>query len=120
MFYFSLLQWRFDAATRISLLYLILGAVLVEVGLGMMQYFALGEDNWMMYDTRLNRPYGIFQMPNVLSSFLATGLALALYLLRWDTASVQIRWRQAMIAVALLGIPLLLVVILSRAGQVVV
>jgi len=118
LFYFSLLQWRFDAATRISLMYLILGAVLVEVGLGVMQYFVLGEDNWMMYDTRLNRPYGIFQMPNVLSSFLATGLALALYLLRWDTASVQIRWRQAMIAVALLGIPLLLVVILSRAGQV--
>ena len=35
--------------------------------------------------TPTNRPYGIFQQPNVMASFMATGLSLAIWLeLRCD------------------------------------
>jgi len=62
------------------LLYLLLGAVAIEALLGLVQYYLLVPGNWIGYDTRTNRPYGIFQQPNVMASFMATGLALAIWL----------------------------------------
>lgn len=79
LFLASLYQWRLDRGARDRLLYLLLGAVAIEALLGLVQYYLLVPGNWLGYDTKVNRPYGIFQQPNVMASFMATGLSLAIW-----------------------------------------
>ncbi|OLF34674.1 pilin glycosylation ligase domain-containing protein, partial [Psychrobacter sp. Cmf 22.2] len=70
------------------------------------------------YNTVNNRPYGIFQQPNVMASFLATGLALSGYLLARQPHDKYLSWRQKIVflyAIPLITIPLL-VVLASRTG----
>ncbi len=80
LFLFVLYQWQLASRARDRLLYLLLGAVAIEALLGLVQYYLLTPGNWIGYDIRANRPYGIFQQPNVMASFMATGLALAIWL----------------------------------------
>ncbi|GAB3226688.1 hypothetical protein [Pseudaeromonas pectinilytica] len=77
---FALSQLRLAREQRLLLLYLLLGAVAIEASLGLVQYFLLTPGNWIGYNTLINRPYGIFQKDSVLSSFLALGISVALYL----------------------------------------
>lgn len=81
LFFVLLQQFRFSNKHRQRLLWLIVLAVVIEALLGYYQFFLLKPGNWMGYDTVVNRPYGIFQQPNVMASFLATGLVISGYLL---------------------------------------
>jgi len=117
-FLFLLLQqFRFSNPQKQALLWFILLAVLIEAGLGLVQYLYLQPGNVLGYDTLANRPYGIFQQPNVMASFLATGLALSGYML----ARQPQKYRRNQVKLLLLAaIPLitvsLLVVLASRTG----
>ncbi|WP_232090128.1 PglL family O-oligosaccharyltransferase [Aeromonas caviae] len=114
LFLASLYQWRFDREGRDRLLYLLLGAVAIEALLGLVQYYLLVPGNWIGYDTQTNRPYGIFQQPNVMASFMATGLSLAIWLeLRGDANP----WFKGLRYGVILATSLLLVVLQSRVGQ---
>ncbi|MFM4817394.1 Wzy polymerase domain-containing protein [Aeromonas veronii] len=114
LFLFGLYQWRFDKAQRDHLLYLILIAIAMEALLGLVQFYLLTPGNWIGYDTKANRPYGIFQQPNVMASFMATGLALAIWLeLRREGGRLLMALRYGVI----LSAALLLVVLQSRVGQ---
>ena len=117
IFYFALLQFRFSGPQRIGLLYLLLGAVLIEAFFALVQYYLLTPGNWIGFDTTLKRPYGIFQQVNVLATFLATGLGLALYLLRFDEKLQLTNWRGIMVLVTLATSSLLILVIASRVGH---
>ncbi|RND24832.1 ligase, partial [Vibrio cholerae] len=79
--------------------------------------FWLEPGNPFGYDTEANRPYGIFQQPNVMASFLATGLVLSGYLLARQPEKYDSRWSKIGIlyATPLLTAPLL-VVLASRTG----
>ncbi|NOJ25568.1 PglL family O-oligosaccharyltransferase [Vibrio coralliilyticus] len=79
--FFVLQQFRFSNKQKQRLLWFITIAVFVQALFGWFQYLVLQPDNLFGYDTIQNRPYGIFQQPNVMASFLATGLALSGYLL---------------------------------------
>lgn len=114
--YFALSQFNFLEKQRHTLLYLLLAAVVVEMLFGLTQFFLLKEGNWIGYNVKINRPYGIFQKDSVFSSFLAAGLAITFYLQRWDEAVYTSRWRQALLSIILVTVPLLLVQIQSRAG----
>lgn len=81
LFFIALQQFSFSLRQRQHLLWLILTAVWLQALLGWYQFFGLEADNPIGYDTVANRPYGIFQQPNVMASFLATGLVLSAYLL---------------------------------------
>ena len=81
LFFIALQQLQLNQQQRLVLLYLILGAVFVEATFSLVQYYGLPVNNTFGYDKIANRPYGIFQQPNVAASFLATGIALTLYLL---------------------------------------
>lgn len=81
LFFVALQQLQLNQQQRLALLYLILGAVFIEACFSLVQYYLLPVNNWVGYQKLANRPYGIFQQPNVSASFLATGVALALYLL---------------------------------------
>lgn len=114
LFLFGLYQWRFDKVQRERLLYLILVAIAMEAVLGLVQFYLLTPGNWIGYDTKVNRPYGIFQQPNVMATFMATGLALAIWLeLRRGGGRLLMALRYGVI----LSAALLLVVLQSRVGQ---
>lgn len=114
LFLFGFYQWRLTRPQRDSLLYLILIAIAIEALLGLVQFYLLTPGNWIGYDTKVNRPYGIFQQPNVMASFMATGMALAIWLeLRSDDSRVLMGLRYGVI----FSTVLLLVVLQSRVGQ---
>ncbi|MGL6308676.1 Wzy polymerase domain-containing protein [Aeromonas veronii] len=114
LFLFGLYQWRVNGLQRDRLLYLILIAIAIEALLGLVQFYLLTQGNWIGYDTNANRPYGIFQQPNVMATFMATGLALAIWLeLRNESRRLLMALRYSVILTA----TLLLVVLQSRVGQ---
>ncbi len=114
LFLFGLYQWRFHRRQRDRLLYLILMAIAIEAALGLVQFYLLTPGNWIGYDTKANRPYGIFQQPNVMATFMATGLALAIWLeLRSEGSRLLMALRYGVMLAAVL----LLVVLQSRVGQ---
>ncbi|MGU5818715.1 PglL family O-oligosaccharyltransferase [Aeromonas caviae] len=114
LFLASLYQWRLKCGARDRLLYLLLGAVAIEALLGLVQYYLLVPGNWIGYDTRANRPYGIFQQPNVMASFMATGLSLAIWLELRGHANP---WLKGLRYAVILAASVLLVVVQSRVGQ---
>ena len=114
LFLFGLYQWRLVRPARDRLLYLLLGAVAIEALLGLVQYYLLTPGNWIGYDTRANRPYGIFQQPNVMASFMATGLALAIWL---ELRKEGNPWLKGLRYGVIVSTSLLLVVVQSRVGQ---
>ncbi|MGL6473243.1 Wzy polymerase domain-containing protein [Aeromonas caviae] len=114
LFLFGLYQWRLERPARDRLLYLLLGAVAIEALLGLVQYYLLVPGNWIGYDTKVNRPYGIFQQPNVMASFMATGLSLAIWL---ELRGHGHPWLRVLRYGVILATSLLLVVVQSRVGQ---
>ncbi|UNU28973.1 ligase [Aeromonas hydrophila] len=114
LFLFCLYQWQLVRASRDRLLYLLLGAVAIEALLGLVQYYLLIPGNWLGYDTRANRPYGIFQQPNVMATFMATGLVLAGWLELRGNANP---WLKGLRYGVILAATLLLVALQSRVGQ---
>ena len=76
-FYFAWLQVRMTRGQRQGVLLIVLLAVSGQAALALAQLFA-PELAWV--PMKGGRVYGIFQQPNVLASFMATGLALALML----------------------------------------
>lgn len=114
LFLFCLYQSQLARASRDRLLYLLLGAVAIEALLGLVQYYLLVPGNWIGYDTHVNRPYGIFQQPNVMASFMATGLVLASWLELRGNPHV---WLRGLRYGVILAASLLLVVLQSRVGQ---
>ncbi|TFF78417.1 ligase [Aeromonas taiwanensis] len=114
LFLFCLYQWQWGRASRDRLLYLLLVAAAIEAQLGLVQFYLLTSGNWLGYDIRANRPYGIFQQPNVMASFMASGLAMAIWLeLRSNTQP----WLRGLRYGVILTSSLLLVVLQSRVGQ---
>ncbi|VEA61132.1 Lipid A core - O-antigen ligase and related enzymes [Serratia plymuthica] len=117
VFYFAWLQVRLSHALRQGLWLMLLLAVSGQAVLALVQLFA---PEWAWVPMKGERVYGIFQQPNVLASFMATGLALALMLfLLPGFALRRTRYehcRQAFLAVLLLVLPALLVWIQSRVG----
>ena len=114
---FALSQLRLVREQRLLLLYLLLGAVAIEAGFGLVQYFLLTPGNWIGYNTLINRPYGIFQKDSVLSSFLALGISVALYLQFYPVKKLS-SWQHIVTGWVLFSSSLLLVLIQSRAGQI--
>ncbi|MDA0148555.1 PglL family O-oligosaccharyltransferase [Vibrio sp. LaRot3] len=110
-------QFRFSNRQKQRLLWFIIIAVLIEALLGWGQYLILEPGNFMGYDTSSNRPYGIFQQPNVMASFLATGLVLSGYLLARHPAKYQNRLSAVTILYIMPAVTIpLLVFLASRTG----
>lgn len=80
-FFITLQQFTLTPQQRQILLWFILFSVLMESLFAWQQFLFLDSDNHIGYDAVSNRPYGIFQQPNMMASFLATGLIISGYLL---------------------------------------
>ncbi len=79
----SLSQLNLTRQGKSNLLLLLLLAVFIEAIIGFIQLFLLIPFNISVvgYSPIAGRPYGSFTQPNVMASFLATGLAMVFYLL---------------------------------------
>lgn len=77
IFYFTCLQLRLRAQWRQRIVYFIVTVAAIQALLALLQLFAPAVAYYWVPITT-HRAVGIFQQPNVLASFLATGLALAL------------------------------------------
>jgi O-antigen polymerase len=108
MFYVALLQFNFSRQRLMAGLYWLLVCCAIEIALSLTQYFLLG------YNTVANRPYGVFQQPNVMASLVATGLALSLYLCSQPDRPV---WSGPLHAFVAASGALLIIVLQSRTGQ---
>ncbi|MBI6182966.1 O-antigen ligase family protein [Serratia proteamaculans] len=118
-FYFTWLQVCMTARQRHAVLYVILSAAAVQALIVLLQLFAPAiAQSWIPSGSL--RAFGIFQQPNVLASFIATGLALAqaafvlpgFQLLNSRAES----WRRRALAVVLVLLPMVLVWVQSRTG----
>lgn len=114
LFLLSLYQWPSERAGRDKWLHLILGAVAIEGLLGFVQFYGLSPGNWLGYDALANRPYGVFHQANVMASFMATGLALALWL---EMRPPALPGLQILRYTVIFMSSVLLVVLQSRVGQ---
>ncbi|WP_318517520.1 PglL family O-oligosaccharyltransferase [Photobacterium leiognathi] len=117
LFFVSLQQFVFTHQQRQRLLWFILIGVLIEAVFAWYQYLWIPAKNPIGYDTIANRPYGIFQQPNVMASFLATGLVISTYLLaRIPLYRGKWSWQHVtLLMTPVLTIPML-VVLNSRTG----
>ncbi|CAE1147666.1 Lipid A core - O-antigen ligase and related enzymes [Serratia sp. Tan611] len=120
LFYLILSQYRMPLRFRCLLLHMMLCAVALQAALTLFQLFWPDvAQAWMDYVPG-GRPYGIFQQPNVLGSFIAMGVALTLML--WLQPQfglpglVTERWRSGLLAALLLLLPAVLVWVQSRTG----
>ncbi len=117
LFFIVLQQFHFSNKHRQRILWFIVLAVVIEAILGLTQYLYLKPGNAFGYNTVTNRPYGIFQQPNVMASFLATGLVIASYLLARQPYKYDRKLSDVYLlyAVPVLTLPLI-VVLASRTG----
>ncbi|MEE4411557.1 MULTISPECIES: PglL family O-oligosaccharyltransferase [unclassified Serratia (in: enterobacteria)] len=118
IFYFSWLQTDISNRTYHGVFYAILLAVVIQAFMALLQLFGLG--GWIPYPLIGGRPYGVFQQVNLLASFTATGLALALTLFLLPVFNLQSRqhekFRLMLLALLLAVFPALLVWLQSRIG----
>lgn len=118
IFYFSWLQTEISKRAHYWLLYAILLAVAVQALMALLQLFGLGD--WIPYPLIGGRPYGVFQQVNLLATFTATGLALALMLFLLPYFSLRVKrhekLRLRLLALLLAVLPALLVWLQSRIG----
>ena len=82
LLFIGLQQMNFTRQQIKQLLFLIVVAGFLQSCYSLMQDYLLPKDNIFGYDVGYGRPYGIFQQPNVLASFMATTLILSGYLLQ--------------------------------------
>lgn len=115
LFYAACLQLRLSGSQRNLLLYGLLFAAGVQALLASLQLFAPA---WAWVAPDGGRVYAVFQQPNVLGSFIATGLALALWLLFSPALSSarRERRRQTLLLTLLALFVSVLVLVQSRAG----
>ena len=117
IFFVILQQFKFSEQQKYQLLWLILLAVVIEALFGFWQYLMLEPGNMFVYNTVVNRPYGIFQQPNIMASFLATGLVLSGFLITTLSSKPQaiVSKLTLLFVIPLLTVPLL-IALASRTG----
>ena len=100
-----------------QILWWILAAVALQASFGLVQYFILESGDWGGYKLGISRPHGSFLQPNVMASFMATGIALSLYLsVSSKTFSVN-KYQQTLCYFCLFSATFLVVVLQSRTGH---
>lgn len=117
VFLIVLQQFQFSNRHKQRLLWFVIIAVVIQALFGFSQYLLLEPGNIFGYNTQSNRPYGVFQQPNVMASFLATGLVLSGYLITTQPHKYNKKWSEVSLLyiVPALTTPLL-IALASRTG----
>ncbi|WP_413492488.1 O-antigen ligase family protein [Morganella psychrotolerans] len=113
LFYLSCVQLNLSRDGVYTLIFLWLLACMVHALLILLQLTPAG--NWIAWPVLNNRPYGVFQQVNLLATFLACGIGLALFLFLVPE-NRQNKCKGLLSAFALFIFPCVLVLIQSRIG----
>jgi O-antigen polymerase len=100
-----------------QVLWWILIAIAIQACFGLVQYFILEAGDWGGYKPGISRPHGSFLQPNVMASFMATGIALAMYLSVSSKTFSFNKYQQALCYFCLFSATFLVVVLQSRTGH---
>ncbi len=122
-FYFAIEQFADSKNTGISILYLICLATLIQIVYALLQkYVDLSSLAVYIFSNgaKMPQPTGIFQQQNILSSFLATGVLIASYLISRSELQQQEKKSRFLLIALLLAIILgglfIILVVGSRAA----
>jgi len=118
LFLFSLHQFQLSKREAMQLLAVILVAVVIEACFGLVQFFLLEEGDWGGYIVGSSRPHGVFLQPNVMASFMATGLAIALFISVKNEVFKNTLAFKSLIIFGIFATSFLLVLLQSRTGYV--
>jgi O-antigen polymerase len=118
LFLFSLYQFQVSTKNKWQLLLLITASVAIEAAFGLIQYFILTEGDWGGYKLGVSRPHGVFLQPNVMASFMATGLAMALLLFSKLSYFSKQRLTRVLLYFTIVTTSFLLVLLQSRTGTI--
>lgn len=80
LYYYSFIQLQFIKEEKHDFLYVILGAICIQSVVGLIQYFGLLTDGTFLL-TKKYVAYGGFMQRNAMSSFMATGIMISLFLM---------------------------------------
>lgn len=121
IFYLSWLQYDLPRNWYAWVLYGVFAAASFQTLVTLLQFFCPDYVAiWFSYPIVQNRPYGVFQQVNVLASFIATGLALALMLLLLPGFAFKHkkseRYRKRLLGLMLVLFSILLIWLQSRIG----
>ncbi len=111
----ALQQWRFTEREMDYLLLLVLAGASLQAIHAWWDYLGLSFQAFSLIQGEGRRPLGVFGQPNVMASFLATGLALSAFLLGRFRDGPR-HWRGAWLLLYPLFSLSLLVVLSSRTG----
>ncbi len=118
LFLVSLYQFKVTKKDIMHLLLVLLAAVAIEATFALIQFFIFAEGDWGGYKLGISRPHGVFLQPNVMASFMATGLAIAMFL---SVKSHYFKFTKSFYALIYFGLfatSFLLVLLQSRTGYI--
>ncbi|MEG0278720.1 MAG: Wzy polymerase domain-containing protein [Morganella sp. (in: enterobacteria)] len=113
LFYLSCVQLKLSRNGVYTLIFLWLSACMAHALLILLQLTPAGE--WIAWPVLNNRPYGVFQQVNLLATFLACGIGLALFLFLVPER-LKNEHKRFFAAFALFIFPCVLMLIQSRIG----
>lgn len=116
LFLFSLYQFQLSKLEALRLLAIIMLATVIEASFGLVQFFLFEEGVWGGYIVGSSRPHGVFLQPNVMASFMATGLAITLFLSVQKNLFKNTLAIKFLIVISLFVSCFLLVLLQSRTG----
>jgi len=115
--YGAFLQMRLDKDDKIHILFIILISTFIQSLVGLIQYYGFFDTSFGLFEKKIF-PYGTFQQKNVMTTFLATGVGISLYLL----SKKPDLFRQKIYLYFLLLVPftssLIIIAIKSKAGYI--
>lgn len=116
LLWLAFLQCKFNQKQLTAILYILLFGIAVEVLIGLIQFYLLSyfDIQLFFYKPLFGRPYGSFTQPNVMASFVVTGIALALYLS--VNSSFTDKRLEYLVNFCLVGGIILMVVLQSKTG----
>jgi len=100
-----------------QILWWILIAVAIQACFGLVQYLILETGDWGGYKPGIHRPHGSFMQPNVMASFMATGIALSLYLSVPSEKHPLNKYQTFLCYFCLFSATFLVVILQSRTGH---
>jgi O-antigen polymerase len=111
--------YQFEELTKNpqQVLWWIIIAVAIQACFGLVQYFILEAGDWGGYKPGITRPHGSFLQPNVMASFMATGIAICLYLSVASRKFSANRYQQTFCYFFFFITVFLVVVLQSRTGH---
>ena len=80
LLYATVIQFDVNDKDRYRILYYILFAVIIQSIIGIIKHYGIGPQQYLIF-AKESHPWGSFRQKNVMSTFMATGIGLSLFLI---------------------------------------